>query len=184
MQPSVNRTALSTPKFRILKIHRAETRPRNLGLRYEVSDIPRQRPGSWPLTSGNIGTSLSAGNPYEETPLAGCVSSLVRTRLHWKFPFITEFNREFREIWPSGTKIRARIALSIRCLLGFSLRWRTGNWPCTSGKLALPNGKSLAFPYGTYAGLFNGAYSGSANVISSFHVHAFFQGWRRLYRDS
>jgi hypothetical protein len=24
------------------------------------------------------------------------------TSLHWKFPFITEFNREFREIWPSG----------------------------------------------------------------------------------
>jgi hypothetical protein len=37
----------SVPKFRILKIHRAETRLRNLGVSHEISDIPRQRPGSW-----------------------------------------------------------------------------------------------------------------------------------------
>jgi protein SCO1/2 len=33
---------------------------------YKKPDIPRQRPGSWPPTSGDVDTSLSAGNPYEE----------------------------------------------------------------------------------------------------------------------
>jgi hypothetical protein len=60
-----------TRKFRILKIHRAETRPENLGLPHELPDIPRQRPGSWPLTARNVDTSLSAGNSWGETPLAG-----------------------------------------------------------------------------------------------------------------
>src|ERR1700729_2372799 len=58
-------------EFRILKNHRAETRPENPGLLHELPDIPRQRPGSWPLTARNVDTSLSAGNPYEETPVAG-----------------------------------------------------------------------------------------------------------------
>jgi hypothetical protein len=51
------------PKFRILKIYRAETGPGNLALRHEMSDIPRQRPGSWPLSFGNVRTSVSTRNP-------------------------------------------------------------------------------------------------------------------------
>jgi hypothetical protein len=53
---------LPFPKFRILKVHRAETRPRNLGLLYEVHDTPRERPAFRTLTSGNVGTSLSTRN--------------------------------------------------------------------------------------------------------------------------
>jgi Helix-turn-helix domain len=59
------------PKFRILKIYRAETRPENFGLRHETSDFLRQRPGSWPLSFGNVGTSVSTRNPWRETAVAG-----------------------------------------------------------------------------------------------------------------
>jgi hypothetical protein len=62
---------LPTPKFRVLKIHRAETGLETLGLPYEVPDIPRQRPRSWPPTSGNVDTSPSAGNSRGETMMAG-----------------------------------------------------------------------------------------------------------------
>src|SRR5271156_4642737 len=71
----------STPKFRILKIRRAETRPGNPGLRYEVHDIPRQRPGSWPPTSGQVDTSPIAGNPCAESTMAGW-GARIRT---WKW---------------------------------------------------------------------------------------------------
>jgi hypothetical protein len=64
-------SALRLPEFRILEFHRAETRPENLALRCETPGIPRQRPGSWLTTSGNVDTSPSAGNPYEKTGLAG-----------------------------------------------------------------------------------------------------------------
>ena len=64
--PKRNRSLDPTArKIRILKIHRAETRPGILGLRCEMSDISRRRPGSWPLSFGNVGTSRSAGNPWE-----------------------------------------------------------------------------------------------------------------------
>src|SRR5580692_5404315 len=62
---------LPIPEFRILKIHRAETGPENLRLPYEVPDIPRQKPGLWPPTAGNVDTSPSAGNPWRETMMAG-----------------------------------------------------------------------------------------------------------------
>ena len=55
------------PKFRILEFHRAETRPRNLCRRCELPDFLRKRPGSWPLTAGNGGTSASSRNPWRET---------------------------------------------------------------------------------------------------------------------
>jgi hypothetical protein len=62
---------LPTPEFRILNIHRAETGPENLGLPHEVPDIPRQRPGSWPPSSGNVGTSVNTRIPRGETAVAG-----------------------------------------------------------------------------------------------------------------
>jgi hypothetical protein len=54
------------PKFRILKIHRAETGAEIRGLRCETSDIPRQRPGP-SLTLGNVDTRPSPGNGRRET---------------------------------------------------------------------------------------------------------------------
>ena len=80
--PRKRNRSLGAParKFRILKIHRAETRPGNLDLRGEVSDIPRQRPDSWPLTSGNVGTSASTRNSYAETIVAGWAER-IRTAL-------------------------------------------------------------------------------------------------------
>jgi hypothetical protein len=59
------------PKFRILKIHRAETAAEIRGLRCETSDIPRQRPGPSPLTLGNVDTPPSTGNGRRETIVAG-----------------------------------------------------------------------------------------------------------------
>jgi transglutaminase-like putative cysteine protease len=50
-------------KFRILKTQPAETHRGIRGFRRETAEIPRQRPGSWPLTSGNVGTSVTARNP-------------------------------------------------------------------------------------------------------------------------
>jgi hypothetical protein len=41
------------------------------GLRPEFPKIPHQTPNSWPLTSGNVGTSVSARNPQRETFVAG-----------------------------------------------------------------------------------------------------------------
>jgi hypothetical protein len=54
-------------EFRILEFHRAETRPGNLALLYEVHDIPRERSDSWPLTFGQVDTSPSAGNPRADS---------------------------------------------------------------------------------------------------------------------
>jgi hypothetical protein len=59
------------PKFRILKIHRAETGAEIRGLRYDSYDFPRQRPGSGPLTLGNVDTPPSTGNDRRETIVAG-----------------------------------------------------------------------------------------------------------------
>jgi hypothetical protein len=61
----------SRSNFRILKNHRAETRLGIRGLRYEVPAIPRQRPGFWRLTSGNIVTSVSTRTLRRETQVAG-----------------------------------------------------------------------------------------------------------------
>jgi hypothetical protein len=66
-----NRSGGPASKFRILKNHRAETCRGIRGLQRESSEILRQRPGSWPLTSGNVGTSANTRNPRGETPLAG-----------------------------------------------------------------------------------------------------------------
>jgi hypothetical protein len=55
-------SARSRSKFRILKNHRAETRSEFHRLRYETPEFPRQRPGSGPLTYGNVGTSSSTRN--------------------------------------------------------------------------------------------------------------------------
>jgi hypothetical protein len=61
--PRIRNRSLDAPalKFRILKIHRAETYRGICGLRRQTSKIPRQRPDSWPLTSGNVAASQSAG---------------------------------------------------------------------------------------------------------------------------
>jgi hypothetical protein len=61
----------SRSKFLILKNRRAETRRGIHDLLPEFRKIPRQRSGSWPLTPGNVGTSLSSRNPQRETPMAG-----------------------------------------------------------------------------------------------------------------
>jgi hypothetical protein len=60
-----------TRKFRILKNHRAETRAGNLGFRGQTPEFPRQRPDFWRVTFGNVATSVSARNPWRETPVAG-----------------------------------------------------------------------------------------------------------------
>src|SRR5260370_34417956 len=64
---------LVTPpvKFRILKIHAAETRPGKRPPRWEALDFPRQRPAHCPLTLGNVGGSPTPGNHTAETGLAG-----------------------------------------------------------------------------------------------------------------
>jgi hypothetical protein len=74
---SYRSSVASTPKFRILKIHRAETRPGNLDLRGEVSDIPRQRPDSWPLTSGNVASSQSAAVSNSNRSLQGVAADRI-----------------------------------------------------------------------------------------------------------
>src|SRR5260370_37735173 len=58
-------------KFRILKIHAAETRPGKRPPRWEAPDFPRQRPAHCPLTLGNVGGSPTPGNHTAETGLAG-----------------------------------------------------------------------------------------------------------------
>jgi Protein of unknown function, DUF488 len=55
----------SSSKFRILKNHRAETRRGIRGLQRETSEIPRQRPDFWPLTSGNVAISVLIEIPSE-----------------------------------------------------------------------------------------------------------------------
>src|SRR5882672_8917451 len=58
-------------KFRILKIHAAETRRGKRPPRWEAPDFPRQRPAHCPLTLGNVGGSPTPGNHTAETGLAG-----------------------------------------------------------------------------------------------------------------
>src|SRR6266446_254191 len=58
-------------KFRILKIHAAETRREKRPPRWEAPDFPRQRPAHCPLTFGNVGGSPTPGNHTAETALAG-----------------------------------------------------------------------------------------------------------------
>src|SRR5258705_11403548 len=60
-----------TVKFRILKIHAAETRRGKRPPRWEAPDFPRQRPAHCPLTLGNVGGSPTPGNHTAETALAG-----------------------------------------------------------------------------------------------------------------
>src|SRR6266849_320280 len=70
--PKRNRSLVTPPvKFRILKIHAAETRPGKRPPRWEAPDFPRQRPAHCPLTLGNVGGSPTPGNHTAETRLAG-----------------------------------------------------------------------------------------------------------------
>src|SRR6266446_3553148 len=70
--PKCNRSLVTPPvKFRILKIHAAETRPGKRPPRWEAPDFPRQRPAHCPLTRGNVATSPTAGNSCGETLVAG-----------------------------------------------------------------------------------------------------------------
>jgi hypothetical protein len=57
--------------FRILKNHRTETRSEFRCLWCETPEFPRQRPGSWPPTSGNVLTSVGTRNSHGETAVAG-----------------------------------------------------------------------------------------------------------------
>jgi hypothetical protein len=66
----------SRSKFRILKIHRAETGRGIRGLRPESLKISRRRPDSCPLTSGNVGGFVSTRNPRGETLVAGWVARI------------------------------------------------------------------------------------------------------------
>jgi hypothetical protein len=68
------------PKFRILKIHRAETGADIRGFWCETSDIPRQRPGPSPLTLVNVDAPPSAGNGRRDTAVAGWAER-IRTAL-------------------------------------------------------------------------------------------------------
>src|SRR5260370_26596503 len=65
-------------KFRILKIHAAETRRGKRPPRWEAPDFPRQRPAHCPLTLGNVGGSPTPGNHTAETALA-CWGARIRT---------------------------------------------------------------------------------------------------------
>src|SRR6267378_4075217 len=70
--PKRNRSLVTPPvKFRILKIHAAETRRGKRPPRWEAPDFPRQRPAYCPLTLGNVGGSPTPGNHTAETGLAG-----------------------------------------------------------------------------------------------------------------
>src|SRR6266404_6728185 len=70
--PKRNRSLATPPvKFRILKIHAAETRREKRPPRWEAPDFPRQRPAHCPLTLGNVGGSPTPGNHTAETGLAG-----------------------------------------------------------------------------------------------------------------
>src|SRR6266481_10034128 len=70
--PKRNRSLVTPPvKFRILKIHAAETRPGKRPPRWEAPDLPRQRPAHCPLTLRNVGGSPTPGNHTAETGLAG-----------------------------------------------------------------------------------------------------------------
>src|SRR6266481_9309488 len=79
--PKRNRSLVTPPvKFRILKIHAAETRPGKRPPRWEAPDFPRQRPAHCPLTLGNVGGPHTAGNDGAETALVGCPGG-IRTGL-------------------------------------------------------------------------------------------------------
>src|SRR6266851_4200572 len=70
--PKRNRSLVTPPvKFRILKIHAAETRRGKRPPRWEAPDFPRQRPAHCPLTLGIVGGSPTPGNHTAETALAG-----------------------------------------------------------------------------------------------------------------
>src|SRR5258708_38731099 len=79
--PKCNRSLVALPvKFRILKIHAAETRPGKRPPRWEAPDFPRQRPAHCPLTLGNVGGSPTPRNHTAETAPAG-LPYQSRTRL-------------------------------------------------------------------------------------------------------
>src|SRR6266852_9871761 len=76
-----NRSLVTPPvKFRILKIHAAETRRGKRPPRWEAPDFPSQRPAHCPLTRGNVGGPHTAGNSCGETLVAGCPGR-IRTGL-------------------------------------------------------------------------------------------------------
>src|SRR5260221_7442279 len=66
-------------KFRILKIHAAETRPGKRPPRWEAPDFPRQRPAHCPLTLGNVGGSPTPGNHTADTGPA-CSGARIPTK--------------------------------------------------------------------------------------------------------
>src|SRR5258708_30188849 len=69
--PKCNRSLVTPPvKFRILKIHAAETRRGKRPPRWEAPDFPRQTPAHSPLTLGNVGGSPPPGNHTAETALS------------------------------------------------------------------------------------------------------------------
>src|SRR5712671_1377959 len=70
--PKRNRSLVTPPvKFRILKIHAAETRRGKRPPRCEAPEFPSQRPAHCPLTLGNVGGSPTPGNHAAETGLTG-----------------------------------------------------------------------------------------------------------------
>src|SRR5712671_6633163 len=83
--PKRNRSLVTPPvKFRILKIHAAETRRGKRPPRWEAPDFPRQRPAHCPLTRGNVGGPHTAGNDGAETALVGW-GARIRT-WEWRNP--------------------------------------------------------------------------------------------------
>jgi hypothetical protein len=71
--PRKRNRSLDTPsaKFRILKNRSVETALAISDSRRKTGEIPRQRPGVWPLTYGNFGSLQSSGSHPEETAVAG-----------------------------------------------------------------------------------------------------------------
>src|SRR6266849_1914333 len=93
--PKRNRSLVTPPvKFRILKIHAAETRPGKRPPRWEAPDFPRQRPAHCPLTLGNVGGSPTPGNHTAETALAGW-GTRIRT-WEWRNRFVRRRDRAGR----------------------------------------------------------------------------------------
>src|SRR6266481_1979948 len=107
--PKRNRSLVTPPvKFRILKIHAAETRPGKRPPRWEAPDFPRQRPAHCPLTLGNVGGSPTPGNHTAETALVGW-GGRIRTSAFLKsicLNYRTNFG-PFRENWPPETPLRS-----------------------------------------------------------------------------
>jgi hypothetical protein len=98
------------PKFRILKIHRAETGAEIRGLRYEMSVIPRQRSRPSPLTLGNVDTPPNTGNGRRETVVAGR-TAMCRIRARLRTTSIGDLEQHVR--WAEYRKIMEDLQLGI-----------------------------------------------------------------------